>query len=235
MLVIAHRGASGSRPENTLVAFRRAEALGAQMIELDVQLTRDREVVVMHDWTLRRTTRSRGRVVSRTLADLRRLDAGAWFDPAYAGEAVPTLAEVLDAVRIPVNIELKARRNDGLEARALEAVRAAGAERRVVFSSFDPRSLRRIRRLDAEVAIAVLWSRRRLAMPLRLAAGVRATALHIRKDAATPAEVQKAVACGLEVRAWTVNDPGDFARLGAMGVAGVFTDFPERFLQLASP
>jgi glycerophosphoryl diester phosphodiesterase len=235
VLVIAHRGASGTRPENTLTAFRRAEAVGAHMIELDVQLTRDRKVVVMHDWTLRRTTGGRGRVCARTLAELRRLDAGAWFDPAYAGEGVPSLGEVLDAVKLPVNVELKARRDDGLEAHALGVVRDAGAEGRVVFSSFDPRSIRRVRRLDPHAAIAVLWSSRRFKMALRLAAGVGATALHIRKDAATPAEVRAAVVSGLEVRAWTVNDPADFARLGGMGVAGVFTDFPERFLQTLTP
>src|SRR5215475_6599931 len=96
VLVIAHRGASGTCPENTLAAFRRAQELGAHMIELDVQLTRDGEVVVMHDWTLARTTDGRGRVASRTLAELRQLDAGSWFDPGYAREPVPTLREVLD-------------------------------------------------------------------------------------------------------------------------------------------
>src|SRR3990172_9877913 len=94
-VVIAHRGASGSCPENTLAAFRRAAALGADMIELDVQLTRDGEVVVIHDWTLDRTTSGTGPVRACSLAELRRLDAGAWFDAAFAGERVPTLGEVL--------------------------------------------------------------------------------------------------------------------------------------------
>ncbi len=202
------------------------------MIELDVQLTRDREVVVVHDWTLGRCSNGRGRVASRTLAELRRLDVGSWFDPAFAGERMPTLAEVLDACGLPVNVELKARPRDGLEARALAVVRAASAENRVVFSSFQGESLVRLRRQSDDVAIAVLWPRRRLTAALRLAAGVRATALHIRKDAASPAEVAVALAAGLEVRAWTVNDPAEFVPLGAMGVRGVFTDFPERFLQL---
>lgn len=230
-LVIAHRGASGTRPENTLAAFRRAEELGAHMIELDVQLTRDGEVVVIHDWTLARTTGGRGRVSARTLADLRRLDAGSWFDPAYGAERVPTLAEVLDAVRLPVNVELKARGDDGLEARALAEVAAAGAQERVIFSSFHPESLVRLRRLSAAAEVAVLWSQRRLAAALRLADRVGATALHIRKDALAPAGVRAALARDLQVRAWTVNDPAESARLGALGVTGLFTDFPERFLQ----
>jgi glycerophosphoryl diester phosphodiesterase len=231
-LVIAHRGASGTRPENTLVAFQRAVELGAHMVELDVQLTRDGEVVVIHDWTLGRTTDGRGRVAARTLADLRRLDAGRWFDPAFAGAGIPTLREVLEACPLPVNVELKARGDDGLEARALDVVRAAGAEGRVVFSSFAGESLVRLRRLSGTAAIAVLWSDRRLALALRLAGRVGARALHIRKDAAASAEVGAAVAQGLEVRAWTVNDPGEFACLAAGGVSGIFTDFPERFLHI---
>jgi glycerophosphoryl diester phosphodiesterase len=235
VLVIAHRGASGTRPENTLCAFRRAEALGAHMIELDVQLTRDGEVVVIHDWTLARTTDGRGRVASHTLAELRRLDAGAWFDPAYGGETIPTLREVLDAVSLPVNVELKARGDDGLEARAFDVVQAAGAERRVVFSSFHPQSLVRLRRRAADADIAVLWSRRRLLLALQLAQGVRATALHIRNGAVAPGEVRAARDRGLEVRVWTVNDPGEFAPLASLGVGGLFTDFPERFLQSCPP
>src|SRR2546427_12696742 len=96
------------------------------MIELDVQLTRDGGVVVMHDWTLERTTDGAGAVSDRTLAEIRRLDAGAWFGPAFRGTRVPTLAEVLAAVGLPVNVELKPVGDDGLEARAPAAGGAAG-------------------------------------------------------------------------------------------------------------
>ncbi len=201
------------------------------MIELDVQLTRDGEVVVIHDWTLARTTDGHGRVASRTLSELRRLDAGAWFGPAYRGERIPTLREVLDAVALPVNVELKAQGDDGLEDRTLAAVREAGAAARVVFSSFDAASLVRMRRRAADVDIAVLWSRRRLTTAIELAHGVGATALHIRKGAVVPAEVRIARASGLDVRVWTVNEAGESAGLAALGVGAVFTDFPERFLQ----
>ena len=234
-LVIAHRGASGTRPENTLVSFRHAEALGAHMVELDVQLTRDDAVVVIHDWTLGRTTGGRGRVATRTLAELKKLDAGAWFAADYRGERIPTLQEVLDTIALPVNVELKARGDDGLEARALEVVVEAGAQSRVVFSSFHPESLVRLRQRSPSAAIGVLTSEHRLARALRLAGRVGATALHIRKDGVAPGEVLAAVAQGLEVRAWTVNDPEEFARLADAGVSGVFTDFPERFLQNVSP
>src|SRR4029077_5147965 len=96
-LVIAHRGASGTCPENTLAGFRRAAELGAPMVELDVQLTRDGEGVVIHDVTLDRTTDGSGPVADHPRAEIERLDAGAWFGPTFRGERVPTLARVLDA------------------------------------------------------------------------------------------------------------------------------------------
>jgi glycerophosphoryl diester phosphodiesterase len=142
---------------------------------------------------------------------------------------------VLAAVSLPINVELKALGDDGLEARALEVVQAAGAEARVVFSSFAAESLVRLRERSASAAIAVLWSRRELAAALRLAGRVGATALHIRKDAAAPAGVAEAATRGLAVRAWTVNEPGEFSDLAAAGVSGVFTDFPERFLHFGDP
>jgi glycerophosphoryl diester phosphodiesterase len=142
---------------------------------------------------------------------------------------------VLDAITLPVNVELKALGEDGLEARAFDVVAAAGAEDRVVYSSFHPESLVRLRQRSPSAAIAVLTSERRLARALRLAGRVDATALHIRKDGVAPGEVRAAAAQGLEIRAWTVNDPEEFARLEEAGVSGVFTDFPERFLQSSDP
>jgi glycerophosphoryl diester phosphodiesterase len=229
--VIAHRGASGTRPENTMVAFRRAVELGSHMIELDVQLTRDGEVVVIHDWTLGRTTTGRGRVHRWALRELQALDAGTWFDTAYAGERVPTLAEVLDAVPIPINVELKARGDDGLEAAVLRIVTEAGALDRVVFSSFDRRSLVRLRERSRHAQLAVLWSGRNLAPALRVVERVGARALHLRTDSLHGPGARDLRARDLTIRVWTVNDPAESARLDDFCVHGVFTDFPERFLQ----
>ena len=233
LLVIAHRGASGTRPENTLTAFRRAESLGAHMIELDVQLTADGEVVVLHDWTLDRTTDGRGAVRDAAFADVRALDAGSWFDPAFRDERVPRLADVLAAVALPINVELKPVGDDGLEARALAVVDAAGAGDRVEFSSFDPGALGRLRARAPAARLAVLWDEGPVADAVHLAERVGARALHLRKDRVTAAAVATAAAARLPVRAWTVNDPSESRRLAALGVSGIFTDFPERFLLLA--
>lgn len=232
-LVIAHRGASGTRPENTLAAFRRAAELGAPMVELDVQLTRDREVVVIHDLTLDRTTDGSGPVHERTLAEIERLDAGAWFDPAFRGERVPTLTQVLAAIPSSVNVELKPIGDDGLEPRALAAVEASGALGRVVFSSFDPEALVRLRQLSPVAEVAVLWDEGPLPEALRLAERVGARALHLRNKWVTPDTLSLAASSGLPIRVWTVNDAAEFHRLAAVGVNGVFTDYPERFLLFA--
>lgn len=234
-VVIAHRGASGTCPENTLAAFRRAAALGAHMIELDVQLTHDGEVVVVHDWTLDRTTDGSGPVGAAALADIRQLDAGAWFDARFAGERVPTLAEVLAGVTLPVNVELKPVGDDGLETRALAIVDAAAAAARVVFSSFDPHVLVRLRARAAGARIGVLWEDTRIEEAVHLAERVGARTLHVRKDVVSRTLVETAGAAGLAVLAWTVNDPGESRHLEAVGVEGIFTDFPERFLQPGAP
>lgn len=230
--VIAHRGASGTRPENTLPAFTRAVELGAHMIELDVQLSADDVVIVLHDDTLERTTTGLGPACARTWGAIAALDAGAWFAPAFAGTRVPTLAQVLSAVPIAINVELKPGPDDGLEARTLAVVREAGALHRVVFSSFDGARLQRLRALEPAADLAVLWSHPDVGEAIARARGVAATALHIRNGSRAPIGVTAGRAAGLGVRVWTVNDPRNLPPLADAGVTGIFTDFPERFLHL---
>ena len=169
----------------------------------------------------------------RTLAEIAALDAGSWFAPRFAGARVPTLSAVLAEIAIPINVELKAAGDDGLERRALEVVEAAGALGRVVFSSFDAESLRRLRALSREAELAVLWSGRTLcqgAGDWPIAFGAKS--VHLRNDRRRrPAAVAAAHEAGLSVRVWTVNTPADFAFLTNAGVDGVFTDYPERFLE----
>jgi len=213
-----------------MVAFRRAAELGAAMIELDVQLTRDDAVVVLHDDTLERTTDGTGRLADHMLADVERLDAGSWFDRAFAGERVPTLTDVLDGISLPINVELKAAARPGLAHHTLAEVERAGALERVVFSSFDGDLLVQVRSDSHAAVLAVLVGGTVGTAELRLAERVSARALHVRKDAVTPAALAVSARAGLLVRCWTVNEPEEFARLSSANVDAVFTDFPERFL-----
>ena len=216
-----------------MAAFRRALEVGAHMIELDVQLTRDDAVVVLHDDTLERTTTGLGPIGALTLARVRELDAGSWFGPAFRDERVPTLDEVLAAIPLPVNVELKPVGPVAapLAARALAVVEAAGALERVVFSSFDGAAIEALRAASRDAVVGVLWSSNPVPMGIAFARRVGARALHLRKDAATVAAISAAADAGLETRVWTVNAQDEFARLGAAGAAGIFTDYPERFLQ----
>ena len=216
-----------------MAAFRRALEIGAHMIELDVQLTSDDAVVVLHDDTLDRTTTGLGPIGALPLARVRQLDAGSWFGAAFRGERVPTLDEVLAAIPLPVNVELKpvgpvvAR----LVERALEVVASAGALDRVVFSSFDRSSIEMLRAASRDATLAVLWSRNPVPEGIAFARRVGARALHLRKEAATAAAIAAAADAGLETRVWTVNGQDEFARLASAGASGIFTDYPERFLQ----
>lgn len=141
-LVVAHRGASGYAPENTLEAFDLACTLGADVIELDVHLTRDDEVVVMHDERVDRTTTGRGEIRSMMLADVRAMDAGSWFGTQFQGVRVPTLTEVLERFlgRVLIDIELKgatehADASTHLARTVLAVVERAAADDQVVISS----------------------------------------------------------------------------------------------------
>ena len=161
-LVVAHRGSSAVAPENTLAAFRQALEDGADAVELDVRLTSDGEVVVIHDSQLRRTTDGRGPVRSHTWKELQLLSAGSWFDRKFAGEKIPSLEEVLAVIgsRAGVNIEIKAdrgdRRKNELVDRCCRIIHQCRTPNTILVSSFDHRLLKRVRTLQPLIAIGVL-------------------------------------------------------------------------------
>ena len=136
-LCVAHRGASSYAPENTFAAFNKALELGASHVELDVHFSRDGHIVVIHDDTLDRTTDGSGAVADKTLVELRSLDAGSWFGPAYSGERIRTLAEIFEQYkgRLYFHVEIKARA-EGLASRTADMVRAHGMTKDVTFTSF---------------------------------------------------------------------------------------------------
>jgi len=234
-LVIAHRGDSAHRPENTLASFASALEVGADLVEFDVQLTRDGAVVVLHDPSLERTTTGRGDVRGMTLVELRAVSAGypSRFGPAYAGERVPTLPEALGLLRerARVMIEIKPDsvtddRDSGIEARTVEQVRRAGMEKDVALISFSRRALVRCRELAPEIARGHLFHR---AEPGEVLAGAREVASDLvmpEKGMLSDELRDRAREAGLKVATWVVDDPGELASLARFELYGIGTNRP---------
>jgi glycerophosphoryl diester phosphodiesterase len=228
-LVIAHRGASGHRPENTLSAYALAVEQGADMIEVDLHRTRDGAVVVTHDEELAGLG-GRGEIADATLAEVRALDAG-------GGERVPILAELLVGYggRIALNLELKRGTRaeyPELEAETLAALESRGLLDRVLFSSFYDPVLRRLRALSPAARIGLLISRRYPQGAVDRAKSLGAEALHPEVALVTPQLVREAHAAGLAVYVYTVDRTEEMERLLGLGVDGLFTNFPDRLRRI---
>ncbi len=239
--VIAHRGFSGKAPENTLVAVRRAIELGADMVEIDVSLTRDGHVVVLHDETLDRTTDGEGLLSAATLEEVRKLDAGSWFSSEFAGEKVPTLAEVLDLVRgrILLNIEIKGEAvsdetEGGIADKVLRLVGDRDMKDEIVISSFEPEALRQARELDPHVKTASLYNRELHSGmgPVEVMDAVGSNGFNLSSKGITAEIVGLCHDAGRPVAVYTVNEKAEMKRQIALGVNALFTDRPDRMLEV---
>jgi glycerophosphoryl diester phosphodiesterase len=230
MLNIAHRGASGDFPENTLAAFAAAIEAGADMCELDVQLSADGAVVVIHDDTVNRTTDGHGAVAAMRLAALRRLDAGRKFGVAFPGERIPTLEEVLALTmgRCALNVELK---SDGVEKEVCSLLRAHGAVGDTIVSSFQWYLLAAARELEPALHLGILADRRAHAM-LDVAIRLRAVSVNPRHDMVSADIVNRAHEAGMKVLVWTVDNVSRMRRMIAAGVDGIMTNYPGRLSAL---
>jgi glycerophosphoryl diester phosphodiesterase len=239
-LIIAHRGDSAHRPENTLAAFRSALDLGADLLELDVQLTRDGHVVVIHDGSVDRTTDGRGRVGDFTLAEIRKLSAGypERFGDRFAAEKVPTLAEALALARgrAKVMIEIKkesisdADDEHGIEAKVVDAVREARMEASVLAISFDRRALRRFQKLAPELRRGHLFYR---ATPEEVIEGARAVDTDLvmpEKGMLSDELTQVARDAGIKVATWVVDDVEELKDLARFDLFGVGSNRPGALL-----
>jgi glycerophosphoryl diester phosphodiesterase len=230
-LCFAHRGASHRSPANTLAAFLLAAELGADGVELDVQLSKDGEVVVIHDFSLNSTTNGQGFVKQRTLAELKELDAGSWFGSEFAGQRIPTLQEVVDAVGDRrLNIELKTtslRPYDLVEA-VVRIVEDGDLVERVIVSSFNPLALLRVRRLMPRLDIGLLYASH-LPLPLRspwLRSVVRPNALHPRHTVVDGDYVRWVQGQGYRLHAWVVDDADEMRQMAQWGVDAIITSRP---------
>jgi glycerophosphoryl diester phosphodiesterase len=238
-LYIAHRGLGARFPENTLAAFLAAADAGAHMVELDVTLSRDRQLVVIHDETVDRTTDGSGAVDALTLEQLGRLDAGSWFDKRFKGQRLPTLAQVLDAVqgRVLVNIEIKPgafERHgppDAIERQVLALVteKAMGAD--VLVSSFEWHLLENIHRMDPSVALGLLsdvaadenllnWQRR-----------IESFSWHPDYRILTRSQVDTLHGRGVRVFPYAVNGRIDTRGMLNMGADGLIVDDPRQMVE----
>ena len=232
MLVIAHRGASGHAPENTLAAFRKAVSLGAVFIETDLQLSRDARFVAIHDATVDRTTGGSGAVHNLTLAELRQLDAGSWFGSEFAGERIPTLEEIFAFSRkhdVVFYLEMKPSGSWGGEHALIGALRDSGEIPRAVVISFDTTILESLRKLEPTLMTGVLYEGQ-IDRPVDRAVEIGARQVAVRSDLITPALLAEARKKDLQVVCWTVNQPAHMRLLIDAGVDGIMSDYPDRLL-----
>jgi len=238
-LIIAHRGDSAHVPENTLAAFNAALEVGADLVEFDVQLTKDGHVAVIHDATVDRTTDGRGKVQAMTIAELRALSAGypARFGATHRGERVPTVAEALALLkgraRVMVEIKPESVTDDaegGIEARTVAEVRKAGMEKDVALLSFSRRALLRCRKMAPEIVRGHLFSR---AEPGEVLAGAREVASELvmpEKHMLSDELRDRGREAGIKIATWVVDDPEELRRLARFDLYGVASNRPGALL-----
>lgn len=240
-IVIAHRGASAYYPENTMAAFKAAVEMGAEMIELDITLSKDGVPVVIHDATLERTTNGTGAVADYSVNELQQLDAGSWFSEKHAGEHIPTLEEVLAFAKnnIALNIEIKHESvtdsvHGGIEEEALNLVKKYEMEPYVLFSSFNYRAIAHLRELDVDIATALLYEKQQSGerTPSALVSEYQAQAFNCsyrqfnKKWAEDTSEYQ------IPVFIYTVNKKRKMKKMVKRGVSGIFSDKPDLLKQV---
>jgi glycerophosphoryl diester phosphodiesterase len=234
--VYAHRGASGYAPENTLEAFELAARQGAHGVELDVQLSRDGELVVAHDETVERVSDGTGRLLDHSLSELKSLRFNKTH-PEYPNARIPTLREVFELLAptgLHVNVELKNSLIDypGLESSCVELAARMGMTERVLYSSFNHHSLLRLKAIDASIPCGLLYECT-MVKPWKYGHALRMNALHPHySELQTPGECDAAHALGLEVNPWTVNEDADIRMAFTAGADRLITNYPDRALKI---
>lgn len=229
---IAHRGASALAPENTLTAIEKALEIGVDLVEVDIHLTADGVPVTIHDRTVDRTTNGSGPVDTMTLAQVKKLNAGSWFDPSFRNERIPTLEEALDLVHKQAPLLIEAKTEEAAE-RAVTVIRSMRAQSRAIIQSFYGPAIRTVNRLDRRIPTAFVMTgseaalRRKTGVVKRvLKIGANALALNYR--AARPDLVQMFLSRAMGFWVWTVDLEQDMSDMIEMGVGGIITNHPDR-------
>jgi glycerophosphoryl diester phosphodiesterase len=236
-ILLAHRGDLAHAPENTLPSFTQAIQKGADGVELDAKLTVDGHVIVIHDETVDRTTDGKGKVASFTLDAIRKLDAGTWFNPKFAGTKVPLLEEVFETVGKDklINIELTNyySRHDGLVLKVCDLIKRHNNAKQIIFSSFFASNLKIAQQTLPEIPRGLL------ALPGLMGLWARSfgfmfgdyQASHPHISDASREQIQRAHRVKRRVHVWTANSPEEIQRLRDWGVDGLFTDDPGAAIQ----
>jgi len=232
--IVAHRGFKKKYPENTLVAFQAAMDAGVPMIELDVTLSRDRKLVVIHDETLERTTNGHGPVHDYTLEELKQLDAGSWFHPDFAEQRLPELGEVLELVdgRVITNIEIKSHAYeshhppDAIEKQVVELLEQKNLLNTGMISSFDINILEQIASMKNKPAIAFISQEPADKKTVQMCSRFNIFSWHPDQRIVTRTQVIKMHAAGIRVFPYNVDTLENYARIRALQVDGVITDDP---------
>ena len=228
--MFGHRGAMGHAPENTFASFEKAVELGVDAIELDVHLTADGEVVVIHDPQLDGTTDGTGLVGEKKLADLKGLDAGAGFGPAFAGQRIPTLGEVLAWARgtCVVDVEIKGGPwpYAGIEPRVVDLIRQHEMVDQTIVISFHHPVVARVKSLAPEIATGTLWSCQPID-PVAVARAAGADAIMPQWTFCDAETVERAHAAGLSVNPWDTSRPEVVEHLIGLGVDSICTNHPD--------
>lgn len=236
--VVAHRGTAGYAPENTMAAFERAIQMNADYLELDIQLSKDNELVVIHDSTVDRTTNSSAAVKDLTLEELRGLDAGSWFHAEFKGQKIPTLGEVLALCRGRIGILIETKwphLYPGLEQKLADELAAYHMHlpaERVIVQSFDQDSVKRFHAFMPEVPIGVLVEDAALLAEDKLAElADYAAYVNPALELVTAEAVAHIHARGMKIFPWTVRSRSVVPSILALGVDGVITDYPDYLTQ----
>ena len=228
-LIFGHRGALSDAPMNTLPAFERAYEQGAAGVALDVQFSADKELVIVHDFTVDKTTDSTGAVNEMTLAQLKELDAGSWFSDAFTGTRIPTLSEVFETVgqKLYINVEIKHLdvAPNGLEEAVLACIQQHDLAERVIVSSFNPYVLVRFQKIAPHIPLGyLLYAGSVLPNIDDILPPTSYQAIHYHHEMIDADAITKAQTHQHRINTWTVNDPDRARELAKMGVDAIITD-----------
>lgn len=246
VIVVGHRGLSGYYPENTLLSFEKAIEIGADMLELDVHVTKDDSVVVMHDYSVSRTTNGNGEIGNMDFDEIRALDAGSWFNEKFKNEKVPTLNEVLQLVngRKKVLVELKWPSKGlykDLVKKVIAIVRQHHAESWVILQSFETRYLQQIAELAPDLTVQQLVFGKSGLLPIYFERTLKfgnfkpepnASSVNIFYMYVTPSFLKQMHKLGKTVYAFTPNNENDMKKLIAMGIDGIITNYSDKAVKL---